>query len=93
MSHHNHLTTPSNNPSYFWSQALDQSAIAPLGDGCTAMLDGTLIGHSYGHHVGGGNGNGCGHGHGHHNGGSCVPAAGAVALMIVALLVCSRMAR
>lgn len=94
MSHINYLNTPANDASFFWSQALDQSAISPTTDGCTALLDGSGIGHSFGHHMGGHS-----HGHGYngngfgHNGGPCVPAVGAVALLVVALAVVSKRAR
>lgn len=93
MSHLSYTTTPSNNPSFFWSHALDQSATAPMGDGCTALLDGSGIGHDFGHHIGNGHtshGNGNGYGH---NDGNCVPAAGAVALFVVALAVVAKRAR
>lgn len=93
MSHLNTINTPSNNPSFFWSHALDQSATAPTSDGCTALLDGSGIGHDFGHHIGVGHyshGNGNGYGH---NDGNCVPAAGAVALFVVALAVVAKRAR
>ena len=95
MSHINYLNTPSNNASFFWSQALDQSATAPTTDGCTALLDGSGIGHDFGHHIGGGHSNGHGYnGNGYgHNGGPCVPAAGAITLLVVALAVVARRAR
>ena len=106
MSHLDYTTTASNNASFFWSRALDQSTTAPCTDGCTALLDGTGIGHDYGHHIctsplctmttGGGNGHGNGHGHGHghgHDDGDCVPAPGALALLVLALAVIAKRAR
>ena len=94
MSHLDYTNTPSNNPSFFWSQALDQSATAPTTDGCTALLDGSGVGHDFGHHIGGGHQHGHGfNGNGFGHGGHCVPAAGAITLLVVALAVVARRAR
>lgn len=105
MSHIDYTTTPSTNPSFFWSLALDQSAVAPCTDGCTALLTGTGIGHDYGHHIGtsalftmttgGGNGNGHGNGGGHGNDddGDCVPAPGALVLFALAAAVIAKRVR
>ena len=102
MSHLDYTTTASNNPSFFWSHALDQSATAPCTDGCTALLDGTGVGHDYGHHIGtsalftmttgGGNGHG-NNGHGNDDDGDCVPAPGALVLFALAVAVVSKRVR
>ena len=101
MSHLDYTITAHNNASFFWSHALDQSATAPCTDGCTALLDGTGIGHDYGHHIGTsdlftmttGGGGGHGNGHGNDDDGDSVPAPGALALVVLAVAVVAKRVR
>ena len=93
MSHICYACTASTNPAFFWSHALDQSAVAPCTDGCTALLTGTGIGHDYGHHIphivsDGGNG----HGNGHDND-DCVPAPAPFVLLALAAVVIAKRVR